>query len=450
MFGQEIEPALHAGQHADASECPIEPVPNTLIPNGSYFAVDTKIGARQTVNRNRLGPRQVSTSQRVIIEVTVSEILQTRAQAISSIEDVAIVHPQEAAEQANLIYVNDEEPGITRRRSGKGFSYRLPSGKLVSDPPTLGRIRKLAIPPAYTDVWICSEPRGHIQATGRDARGRKQYRYHARWREFRDSAKYERMLDFGRILPSIRERVDQDLARRGLPRERVLAAVVRLLETTFMRVGNDTYAKQNKSYGLTTLKDRHVEVGSTAMRFKFTGKSGKSWQLKLSDRRIAKVVKSCQDLPGQRLFQYLDAEGTQRQILSSDVNAYLHEITGRDFTAKDFRTWAGTLLAMTALREFEVFDSQAAAKRNLRAAIERVTARLGNTTTICRKCYIHPEIMNSYLEGSLIEQLQDQIHTQLSDYLERLTPEEAAVLAFLEARLRKDLAEARESKRNSK
>ena len=358
----------------------------------------------------------------------------------TEIDEVAVILPHEAAAQADLVYVTDETPGITRRRSGKGFSFRLPSGEVVKDPSTIQRIKKLAIPPAYTDVWICPDERGHIQATGRDARGRKQYRYHARWTEVRDSAKYDRMLEFARALPQIRDRVNLDLGRRGLPRERVLATVVHLLETTFMRVGNDTYAKQNRSYGLTTLKDGHVKIGSTTLRFKFKGKSGKSWQLNVNDRRIAKIVKSCQDIPGQRLFQYYDEDGNQRQVLSSDVNDYLRDITGKDFTAKDFRTWAGTLLAMTALRELESFDSQAAAKKNLRAAIERVASRLGNTVTICRKCYIHPEVMTSYLDGSLLEQLQQAVHSELKDELEHLKPEEAVVLAFLEAKIRRDLA----------
>lgn len=367
---------------------------------------------------------------------------QTNGPADGSVngEEGTIVDAPAAAEQAGLVYVSDEEPGIRRRRSGKGFSFRNPDGSAVKDKDTLARIKSLAIPPAYTDVWICADPKGHIQATGRDDRGRKQYRYHPRWREVRDSTKYERMLDFGKALPAIRERISADMGKRGLPREKVLATVVHLLENTLIRVGNATYSKENKSFGLTTLQDRHVEVDGGKMRFQFKGKSGKTWNLQVKDRRIARIVKSCQDVPGQHLFQYLDDDGQRHGVTSQDVNDYLREISGQDFSAKDFRTWAGTVLAAIALAEFESFDTKAAAKRNLRDAIERVSSRLGNTPAICRKCYIHPQVLDCYLEGDLVNQLKDQIEEDLRTELDALKPEEAAVMAFLHRRLTRDAA----------
>jgi DNA topoisomerase I len=350
-------------------------------------------------------------------------------------EQGAIVDPVEAAESAGLHYVSDEEPGIRRRKAGKGFSFIGTDGKPIRDPKTLARIRKLAIPPAYTDVWICPDPRGHIQATGRDAKGRKQYRYHPRWREVRDSTKFEHMLDFAKALPVIRARIDADMAKRGLPREKVLATVVHLLENTLIRVGNMDYVKQNKSYGLTTLRDRHVDVDGGKLRFQFKGKSGKTWSLQVKDRRIAKIVKACQDVPGQHLFQYINEEGERVGVTSTDVNAYLREISGKEITAKDFRTWAGTVLAAMALHEFETVDSAAKAKKNVRAAIEKVSARLGNTPTICRKCYIHPEVLNCYLDGSLLEGVKQEVEAELREDLAELKPEEAAVLSFLQRRL---------------
>jgi DNA topoisomerase-1 len=349
-----------------------------------------------------------------------------------------IVDPREAAQEAGLRYVSDERPGIERRRAGKGFSYRAPGGGAVRDAATLKRIRSLAIPPAWTQVWICPHANGHIQATGRDDRGRKQYRYHQHWRELRDAAKYEHLVDFAHALPGIRARIAADMRRAGLPREKVLATVVHLLEATLIRVGNDDYARQNRSYGLTTLQDRHVEVQSDALRFRFKGKSGRSWQLGLKDRRIARIVRSCQELPGQELFQYLDEAGETHDVTSTDVNEYLHEIAGPSVSAKDFRTWSGTVLAALALREFELVDSQAAAKRNIRAAIERVASRLGNTPTICRKCYVHPAVLDLYLEGSLVQEIEQQAQAELRADLAALPPEEAAVLAMLVARLRQD------------
>ena len=350
----------------------------------------------------------------------------------------AVVDPRDAAESAGLRYVSDEEPGIRRRKAGKGFSYLKPDGTRVEDAATLDRIRSLAIPPAYTDVWICAQPNGHIQATGRDAKGRKQYRYHPAFREVRESTKYEKMLEFARALPALRTKIDEHMGLRGLPREKVLATVVHLLETTLIRVGNEDYVRQNKSYGLTTLRDPHVKVEGPQLRFQFKGKSGKTWRLQVKDRRVARIVKACQDLPGQDLFQYLDENGESQSVTSADVNAYLKEITGSDVTAKDFRTWAGTVLAALALKEFETFDNEAKAKKNIRAAIETVASRLGNTPTICRKCYVHPEVFTSYLEGQLLLEIRDEVESELRDNLSGLKPEEAAVLTLLAARLNRD------------
>jgi DNA topoisomerase-1 len=354
-------------------------------------------------------------------------------------ETQSVVDPRDAAESAGLRYVSDEQPGIRRRKAGKGFTYVKPGGSKVDDEATLKRIKTLAVPPAWTDVWICPHANGHIQATGRDAKGRKQYRYHARFREVRDGTKFEHMMAFAQALPAIRAKVKEHMALRGLPREKVLATVVHLLESTLIRVGNDDYVKQNKSYGLTTLRDKHVEVDGAELRFAFKGKSGKTWSLQVKDRRIAKIVRACQELPGQELFQYIDADGVQRDVTSADVNAYLKEITGKEVTAKDFRTWAGTVLAALALKEFETFDTQAKAKKNVRAAIEGVASKLGNTPTICRKCYIHPEIMSSYVEGSLLLEVKKEVESELREDLASLKPEEAAVLSLLEARLNRDV-----------
>ncbi|ACL60197.1 DNA topoisomerase IB [Methylobacterium nodulans] len=342
---------------------------------------------------------------------------------------------RDAAREAGLRYVSDEEPGYRRKRNGRGFRYIDPDGRPVKDEAVLKRIKALAIPPAYTEVWICQHANGHIQATGRDERGRKQYRYHPQFREVRESTKFAHMMAFAEALPALRATVQEHMSLRGLPREKVLATVVHLLETTLIRVGNDDYARSNRSYGLTTLRDPHVTVEGAALKFRFKGKSGKVWQLSVRDRRVARIVKACQDLPGQELFQYLDEDGVQRDVTSADVNAYLREISGRDITAKDFRTWSGTVLAALALQEFEVFDSQAAAKRNIRSAIERVAERLGNTPTICRKCYVHPEILGCYLEGKLLLQIRDEVQAELREDIHRLRPEETAVLALLQARL---------------
>jgi DNA topoisomerase-1 len=359
----------------------------------------------------------------------------SNASSGSPFQSSSIVEPQIAAENAGLLYVTDDKPGITRLKRGKGFRYVQANGIPVTDAQTLDRIAKLAIPPAYCDVWICPRANGHIQATGRDAKGRKQYRYHEKFRSVRESTKYEHMLEFAAALPAVRAKVDAHLAMRGLPREKVLATIVRLLETTMIRVGNADYAKQNQSYGLTTLRNRHVDIEDGQLRFQFKGKSGKQWRLQLKDRRIAKIVKACQELPGQHLFQYLDTEGVQREVTSSDINGYLREISGAEITAKDFRTWSGTVMAALALSECEKFDSEAGAKRNIRMAIESVADRLGNTPTVCRKCYIHPEIFNSYQNDSLALDMPKDVESELHGDLARLNPEEEAVLVFLQKRL---------------
>jgi DNA topoisomerase-1 len=330
------------------------------------------------------------------------------------------------AELAGLRYVSDQDPGIRRLGTAPDFRYRRPDGKPLRDKATLDRIRKLAIPPAYTEVWICPHPEGHIQAVGRDARGRKQYRYHARWREIRDGNKFQRLISFARGLPALRERIEADIARPGLPREKVLATVVWLLEATLARVGNEEYARINKSFGLTTLRNRHVDVKGAEMRFHFRGKGGKDWRLRIQDRRIALILRSCQDLPGQALFQYRDEEGVLQSIGSADVNAYLREITGEEITAKDFRTWAGTVLCALELAGMPPATGIGMAKAQIREAIQRTSSRLGNTPTICRKCYVHPAVFDGHAGGSLEIRLRKPTGKGPS-----LRIEEAAVLSFL-------------------
>ena len=342
----------------------------------------------------------------------------------------------EAAKDVGLLYVSHTSPGIHRRKSGKAFVYVDHSDKKIRDAKTLSRIKSLVIPPAWEDVWICASERGHIQAVGKDARGRRQYRYHPRFREGRDQAKYGHMLKFVKVLPKIRRRTRRDLGRKGMPREKVLAAIVRLLETTLIRVGNEQYAKENNSYGLTTLHNSHAKVNGATTTFRFRGKSGVQHEIDLQNKKLAKVVRQCQDLPGQELFGYLDDVGNAHDIKSDDVNAYLHEIAGDDFTAKDFRTWAGTVLAAQALQEFEQVDSEAARKKNVVKAVESVASRLGNTKAVCRKCYIHPEIIDSYMDGSLVEMLKEKAEAMLKP-MRNLRPEEAAVLVLLTKRLSK-------------
>jgi DNA topoisomerase-1 len=342
--------------------------------------------------------------------------------------------PVASAREAGLRYSSDESPGIERVRAGSTVRYRDQDGRPVRDAQTLARIKALVIPPAWSNVWICPWPNGHIQATGRDARGRKQYRYHARWRSYRDATKYERMVEFGRSLARIRRRTTRDMKHPGLSREKVLSAVVRLLETSLIRVGNDEYAEKNHSFGLTTMRDRHAKIEGGILRFAFRGKSGVEHAIAIDDSRLARIVKQCQELPGQELLQYVDDDGQIHDVTSEDVNDYLREIAGSDYTAKDFRTWAGTVLALVALREFAEFDSAVEAKKNIVRAIEAVAKRLGNTPAVCRKCYIHPAIIDTYLEGTMLETLRQRAAMEMK-HLHGLSAEEAAVLVLLERRL---------------
>jgi DNA topoisomerase-1 len=346
--------------------------------------------------------------------------------------------PEHSAREAGLRYVNASRPGITRHRAGKGFFYRTADGERIGKGPLLDRIKALVIPPAWTDVWICPTANGHLQATGIDARGRKQYIYHPRWREWRDETKYHRLIDFAETLPHIRREVDAQLRRKGLAREKVVAAVVSLLEKTLIRVGNESYAKENNSYGLTTLRDRHAEVNGGTIHFSFRGKSGIEHTVELKDRRLARIVKATQDLPGQELIQYIDEAGRHVPITSDDVNRFLKDVTGKDFTAKDFRTWAGTVLAAAELAVLDPPTSATAANRNIVAAIDAVAKRLGNTRTICRACYVHPDLLTAYLEGDPIPGSSDVDADSPESPLGEtdLTPYEAAVLRFLKQRAR--------------
>lgn len=347
---------------------------------------------------------------------------------------------RQSAREAGLRWTTDARPGISRRRAGRGWTYRAADGTAIRDADTLARIRALAIPPAWTDVWICPDPRGHLQATGRDARGRKQHRYHPAYREHRESAKFDRMITFAGLLPRIRERVDEDLARRGLGREKVLAAVVRLLELTLIRVGNEEYARLNRSFGLTTLRDRHARIDGTSVRFAFTGKSGRRHEVTLRDRRLARVVARCQDLPGQDLFQYVDDEGAIVDIRSDDVNAYLREIADADVTAKDFRTWAGTVLAYRALRALQPSETDREARRNVVEAIRQTAESLGNTPAVARRSYVHPAVLQAYLDGGIANALVEAAEDQVAPPEESTEDEEAGVVDLLRQRLDLDAA----------
>jgi DNA topoisomerase-1 len=349
--------------------------------------------------------------------------------------------PDKTAEIAAVIaeeglrYVSDASPGYRRKRTGTSFSYHDKDGKRITNPDILRRIKSIGIPPAYEFVWICPSPNGHIQAIGLDARGRKQYRYHTKWRELRDQNKYEHVMEFAAALPGLRKRVAADLKRRGLPREKVLATIVSLLEKTLIRVGNSEYAAQNKSYGLTTMRRKHVDIKGSTLRFDFTGKSGKQWKLQVQDKRIVAIVKRCADIPGHELFKYLDNEGQSRTVDSGDVNRYIKEITHQDFSAKDFRTWAGTVFAAMALAEFKKYDSEAEAKRNVIAAIDTVAKQLCNTRGICRKCYIHPAIIDAYMGGDLAKMTDAKIADRFKRQYSKLTADEILVLSFLHKRL---------------
>ncbi len=358
------------------------------------------------------------------------------SQTLDAVDALDTKDSTSAARAAGLRYVHDGRAGIHREAVKDGFRYLDAHGAPVEDETTLARIKGLVIPPAWQDVWICAQANGHLQATGRDARGRKQYRYHPKWRTARDEVKYERMLKFGDALPAIRHEVDRALKLPGLPREKVLATIVYLLEATMMRVGNEEYARTNKSFGLTTLRNRHVKVDGSDVQFSFRGKSGVYHKVKVHDRRLAGIVKRTRDLPGQELFQYIDEDGETHSVDSSDVNDYLRNITGEEYTAKDFRTWSGTVLAALALQEFEKFDSETQAKKNIVRAIESVAEKLGNTPTICRKCYVHPAVLDAYLEGAPLDVMRERTEEKLAEDLHALQPEEAAVLAMLQQRLR--------------
>jgi DNA topoisomerase-1 len=351
-----------------------------------------------------------------------------RRQAIPEV----VTDPTESAKAAGLRYVYDNRPGIVRKRWRNGFRYLGADGRPVRDPEILARIKSLVIPPAWVDVWICGIPNGHLQATGRDARGHKQSRYHPRWREVRDEAKYERMLLFGAALPGIRKQVEHDLALPGLPREKVLATIVRLMETTFIRVGNTEYARTNHSYGLTTMRRHHVAIQGATITFNFQGKSGVEHSIDVNDRRLARIVRSCRDTPGYELFQYLDSEGAAHTVDAADVNEYLCAMTDQHFTAKDFRTWAGTVLACAMLRQFEVFSSDTQAKKNVAQAIASVAEHLGNTPSVCRKCYVHPVVLELYLSGGMIEKFSKIAVKKPSRSRHALHPEEYAVMHLLQ------------------
>jgi DNA topoisomerase-1 len=345
--------------------------------------------------------------------------------------------PQQAATSAGLRYVTDRSAGIRRRRSGTGFTYVDGDGRTIRDARELKRIRSLVIPPAWTDVWICANPSGHLQATGRDARGRKQYRYHPRWREVRDEAKYERLPAFAETLPVIRRRVAHDLAEPVLSFNKVVAAVVSLLEKTLIRVGNEEYARSNRSFGLTTLETTHARINGSTVRFRFRGKSGKFHDIALSDVRLARIVRRCQELPGRHLFQYVDADGTVHDVGSADVNDYLRDTTGQDFTAKDFRTWSGTVLAAQALYAMASASSTTAAKQNVVAAIDEVAEALGNTRAVCRKCYVHPVVLDRYVDGALFELPARAMARGPRPTGTGLSAAEKAVVALLTKRIRK-------------
>jgi DNA topoisomerase-1 len=331
---------------------------------------------------------------------------------------------------SGLIYVTDASPGFTRRRFRNGFAFLDQSGKRLRASAVVERIRSLVIPPAWTEVWICPVAHGHLQATGRDARGRKQYIYHPDFRESREADKYHHMLKFAEVLPAIRAQIRRDIRRSGLPREKVIATVIRLLETTLIRIGNAEYAKTNRSYGITTLRNPHVKLQGSEIRFNFKGKSGKAWKVSLQDRRIAKIIRACQELPGQHLFQYEDEAGALLTITSTDVNRYLQELTGEEITAKDFRTWAGTVMAASILRDVDV-AAEGNRQKHIRETIKLVAERLGNTPTICRKCYIHPVVLDLFSKDDLRLRVMQKTSAPGS-----LEPMERAVLAVLKKHAR--------------
>jgi DNA topoisomerase-1 len=340
-----------------------------------------------------------------------------------------------SAKAAGLLYVTDSLPGISRRRVGRGFSYVDPDGRVIREREHIRRFRSLVIPPAWSDVWICPMPEGHLQVTARDARGRKQYRYHPNFRAHRDHAKFDKMVELSDVLWQVRERVERDIALPGLQRDKVMATLVWLLERTLIRVGSHELAKENNSFGLTTLRRRHVSIEGATLHFEFRGKSGVAHAVAVTDRRIARIVQRCRELPGRELFQYVDARGRRQIVYADDVNMYLREITGRDVTAKDFRTWMGTMLAAAALREMGPAPTKRAAERHVLAAIDRTAERLGNTRAVCRKYYIHPALIEAYLEGAVLSPLPEPAWQERRTHGPTLRRHEAEVLAFLKARV---------------
>ena len=351
---------------------------------------------------------------------------------LGSVEACAAPDPAQVAKSVGLRYVTDASHGIARNRVGKHFSYVGLDGKPIRDPVELQRIKKIGIPPAWINVWICPTDRGHILATGRDAKGRKQYRYHPLWREVRDETKYDKLISFGESLPGLREQVEHDLALHGLPYEKVIATIVRLLDTTLIRVGNEEYVRENGSYGLTTMLNKHVKVDQAQLHFHFKGKSGREHRIDVKDRQLARIVKRLQSLPGQELFQYIDEDKVPRSVESNDVNDYLRQTSGQEFTAKDFRTWGGTVIASIMLQQLGAFDSETQGKRNITEAIKTTAQRLGNTPAICRKCYIHPGVIDAYMDGSLVNFFKQYDKHARKHAQEGLSDEESKVLAFLE------------------
>jgi DNA topoisomerase-1 len=344
---------------------------------------------------------------------------------------IEIIDPEKSAEVADLCYVSDLSPGIKREKSGKRFIYIDIDGNKITDRKELKRIKSLIIPPAWKDVWICNDPNGHLQATGRDSKGRKQYRYHFRWQEIRNELKFDKMLAFGQVLPKIRQKTREDLALPGLPREKVLALVISIMEESLVRIGNPEYARENSTFGLTTMKNNHVKVENFNIKFKFRGKSGKYHEIKLRNPKLAKLIKRCQDLPGYDLFEYLDDEGNPHSISSTDINKYICDITNQNFTAKDYRTWGGSVYAMKVLQDFSEFDNETEAKKNITMAIKLIAKKLGNTTAVCKKYYIHPAVTEAYLNKTLNSVIENNKYSQSED----LHPEEIALIKLIEQKI---------------
>ena len=392
-------------------------------------ASQTSMGARVTATK-----RAAANTAAVMKAVLEGATSGKKRKGSTALPVESISEPAESAKAAGLRYVSDARPGLKRLKHGKSFRYTTAEGGSVRDAETLGRIKSLVIPPAWTDVWISPWTNGHLQATGRDVKGRKQSRYHPRWREVRDETKYERMSHFADALPTIRERVQHDLSLPGLPRKKVLATIVSLMEATLIRVGNEEYARENHSYGLTTMRNKHVEVHGSKITFTFQGKSRVHHTINLQDRRLAKIIERCEEIPGQELFHFLDHDGNAHTIDSADVNEYLREISGEHFTAKDFRTWAGSVLACMTLKELGPYETVTQAKKNVVEAIKSVAERLGNTPSVCRKCYVHPAVLEAYLGGTSVAKAKEQIEEEIEEHTTALKREELALLELLESR----------------